>query len=161
MSKVAVPEAPKRPKNAYFMFKDEVYQDVKKKNPDLKITELTKVIAGMYEKLDEGKKKEYKSVYEKEMEKFKAKMAKYNDSYGHLVVKKSKKKKQKKPAKDSEDESDESVVMKLPKKKSGTTDKVKNGKKKTKSTEIVRIDKKTTDKKTNGEANGRKPNKKK
>ena len=39
------PAPPKKPLSAFFLYRAEVYEDVKGKNPNAKITELTKIIS--------------------------------------------------------------------------------------------------------------------
>ena len=47
------PAPPKRPLAPFFLYKQDVYEQVKKENPDSKITELTKIIAEKWKKVDE------------------------------------------------------------------------------------------------------------
>lgn len=46
------PAPPKKPLSAFFLYRGEVYDDVKAKNPTSKITELTKIISEMWGKVD-------------------------------------------------------------------------------------------------------------
>lgn len=41
LSQKAKDEMPRRPKNGYMLYKDEVYEDIKKKNSEKSMTELT------------------------------------------------------------------------------------------------------------------------
>jgi hypothetical protein len=47
----------KKPLSAFFLFRGEVYDNVKGKNPNAKITELTKIISEMWGKVDESTKR--------------------------------------------------------------------------------------------------------
>ncbi len=51
------PAPPKKPLSAFFLFRGEVYDNVKGKNPNAKITELTKIISEMWGKVDESTKR--------------------------------------------------------------------------------------------------------
>ena len=103
MSKVEIPPPPKRPTNAFFKFRKQVYEDVKDKNPNLKITEITKVIGDMFKSLDEKKKKTLEDQFHKELAVYKEDKAKYDAKYGDLIKKR--KKAQKAIVSDTDDES--------------------------------------------------------
>ena len=55
--------APKRPKTDYFMYADEVRDKVKKENPNKTISEIAKIIGGMWQKMDAKKKKSLQEKY--------------------------------------------------------------------------------------------------
>lgn len=59
------PAPPKRPQCAFFIYKQEVYQNVKKENPDKKITEITKLISEDYKKLTKDELEKYEDIYKK------------------------------------------------------------------------------------------------
>jgi len=75
------PNAPKRPKSAYFFFMDDVRARIKKENPDKSIGELAKVMGLEWNKIKEDSPKEFekynkkaaedKARYEKAMEAYK------------------------------------------------------------------------------------------
>jgi hypothetical protein len=48
------PAAPKRALSAFFLFRGEVYNQVKNDNPESKITELTKIISTMWNNADQS-----------------------------------------------------------------------------------------------------------
>ena len=63
-----------RPLNQFFIFKNTKYPELKKLNPNLKVLELSKLIAQEWRKLDEGEKLVYKlkadEMQKKHLEKF-------------------------------------------------------------------------------------------
>ena len=66
---------PKKPPTAYFMFRNEVYEKIKKKNPKAKAPEVATVIGQKWQELDDAKKEAYKGSYNAAMVDFNAKMA--------------------------------------------------------------------------------------
>ena len=66
---------PKKPPTAYFMFRNEVYEKIKKKNPRANAPELATVIGQKWQELDDAKKEAYKGSYMTAMVDFNAKMA--------------------------------------------------------------------------------------
>lgn len=50
------PNAPKRPKPAFFMYSDEYREKLKKENPDMKMGEISKTLGKMWKELDEKEK---------------------------------------------------------------------------------------------------------
>ena len=125
MSKVEIPSPPKRPTNAYFKFRKQVYDDVKNKNPTLKLTEHTKIITEMFKNLDEKKKKALEDQFAKEQAVYREEKTKYDAKYGDLI------KKEKKLLKksESEDTDEESQKKKKKGKKAENEDKQKDEKK--------------------------------
>ncbi|MCA6491980.1 MAG: hypothetical protein IM572_04825 [Chitinophagaceae bacterium] len=68
---------PKRPLSAFFLFKDERYPIVKAANGDMKIAEITKIIAGEWRQQTDASKKTYqdrtdaaKKVYDQTMKEY-------------------------------------------------------------------------------------------
>jgi sRNA-binding carbon storage regulator CsrA len=51
------------------LFREEVYQDVKQKNPDAKVAELTKIIGEMWSKIDPAHKARLEASYRANKEK--------------------------------------------------------------------------------------------
>jgi len=66
---------PKKPPTPYFMFRNEVYEKIKKKNPRANAPELATVIGQKWQELDDAKKEAYKGSYNAAMLDFNAKMA--------------------------------------------------------------------------------------
>ena len=66
---------PKKPPTPYFMFRNEVYEKLKKKNPRANAPELATVIGQKWQELDDAKKEAYKGSYSAAMVDFNAKMA--------------------------------------------------------------------------------------
>lgn len=62
------PAPPKKPLSAFFLYRAEVYDDVKAKNPDAKITDLTRIISEMWGKVDEATRARLEEQYQKNKE---------------------------------------------------------------------------------------------
>ena len=58
------PAPPKRALSAFFLFREEVYNKVKGENPNAKITELTKIISEMWNKVDKATKDRLEATYQ-------------------------------------------------------------------------------------------------
>ena len=86
MSKI--PNKPMRPKNGYFRFRDEVFDDYRKKFSDLKITELTKKIAQDYKALPDEKRSGFEAEFKKDQEVYAQACSSWKEKYGHLEEKK-------------------------------------------------------------------------
>jgi len=67
---------PKKPLTAFFLFRKDNVETVKRKNPNAKITEQMSVITEMWRNLPEEQKESYKSKYNDAMEGYKQKMEK-------------------------------------------------------------------------------------
>ena len=158
MSKVEIPSPPKRPTNAFFKFRAQVYDDVKNKNPTLKITELTKVIGEMFRAMDEKKKKSLEDLFAKELGVYKEKKDQYDAKYGALI-KKDKKKAKKSAVSDTEEPSEKKKkdkpkkVEEADKKKDDKKDKKVDAKKESKPDKEKKLSK--------GDGEAKKANKKK
>tara|TARA_B100001094_G_C17822927_1_gene619425 strand:+ start:206 stop:580 length:375 start_codon:yes stop_codon:yes gene_type:complete len=77
--KVKLPGEPKRPLTGYFFFTNDRREDLKTKQPELKITEVSKVLGQEWAKLNETEKQKYadmatkdKKRYAEELEEWKA-----------------------------------------------------------------------------------------
>jgi hypothetical protein len=66
------------------LYKKEVYEDVKSKHPDAKITEMTKIISGMWAKVDEATKTRLEAVYQKNKAKHDEEKETYEKKYGKI-----------------------------------------------------------------------------
>jgi high mobility group protein B3 len=69
--------APKRPLSAYIIYCQEQRESLKKKNPDMKATELTSQLGSMWKALSDDKKKQYLTKHEKERERYQREMKDY------------------------------------------------------------------------------------
>jgi len=69
--------APKRPISAYFLYAADVREEFKTKNPDLKMTALTKLIAAQWKKEDDDTKEPYLEDAKKNKEEYTVKRAEY------------------------------------------------------------------------------------
>jgi hypothetical protein len=68
------PNVPKRPPTSYFLFCNEKRESVKKKNPALKNTDISKELGKAWTSLSEKEKKKYSDLALKEKEKYDVKM---------------------------------------------------------------------------------------
>lgn len=73
------PQPPKRPLASFFLFKKEIYEAVKKDNPDCKITELTKIIAEKWKNVDEKTKKGYENLHLENKKKYEVERQAYEN----------------------------------------------------------------------------------
>ena len=87
--------APKRPLSAYIIYCQEQREMLKKKNPDLKATELTSQLGNMWKSLSDDKKKQYMTKHEKERERYQREMKDYSPPQREEEDKKSKRKSKK------------------------------------------------------------------
>nr|P40625.1 RecName: Full=High mobility group protein; AltName: Full=Non-histone chromosomal protein [Tetrahymena pyriformis]prf//1506384A chromosomal protein HMG [Tetrahymena pyriformis] len=89
------PAPPKRPLSAFFLFKQHNYDQVKKENPNAKITELTSMIAEKWKHVTEKEKKKYEGLQQEAKAKYEKDMQAYEKKYGKpekvKKIKKSKK----------------------------------------------------------------------
>ena len=114
-------DKPKRPKNGYFLYRDDVYNKVKAANPEKPITEISKIIAADYAALPQGKKTEYESSFKKAMEKYNKEMEKFNAKAGdkkdkaHAETAKDGKKGKEEKKENKKDEKPRKSVEKAPK----------------------------------------------
>ena len=87
--------APKRPLSAYIIYCQEQRDILKKKNPELKATELTSQLGKMWKSLSDDKKKQYNVKHEKERERYQKEMKDYTPPEKEQEEKKSKRKSKK------------------------------------------------------------------
>ena len=84
------PTPPKKALTAFFLYKKDVYDSVKQANPDLKITEHTKIISEQWRNLDQKIKDKYLKKHEEAKVQYEKEKKAYEDKYGK-ISKKSKK----------------------------------------------------------------------
>lgn len=75
------PNAPKKPRSAYILFSSDNRVDVKKENPDMIPTDVTKEVARMWREADEDVKEEYKEKAEEDKKRYQDEMEIYNPEY--------------------------------------------------------------------------------
>jgi hypothetical protein len=80
-----IPAKPSRPLNAYFRYRSEHYQRFKNNNTEMKITELTKLIADSFRNLSGKELEKYEGPYKKEMDKWRKGNEEYMKKYGDLI----------------------------------------------------------------------------
>eukprot|EP00825_Cyclidium_porcatum_P012322 TRINITY_DN1642_c0_g1_i1.p2 TRINITY_DN1642_c0_g1~~TRINITY_DN1642_c0_g1_i1.p2 ORF type:complete len:143 (+),score=54.68 TRINITY_DN1642_c0_g1_i1:77-505(+) len=76
------PAPPKRPLAPFFLYKQDVYEAVKKEHPESKITELTTIIAGKWKTVSEAQKKRYEEQHQEGKKKYEKEKKDYEDKYG-------------------------------------------------------------------------------
>merc|ERR1712048_391553 len=69
------PNAPKKPMTAYFLFMNEKRESIKRDNPDAGVSDIGKIAAEMWSKIDD--KSEWEAKYEKAKEKYAVDYAEY------------------------------------------------------------------------------------
>jgi tRNA U34 5-carboxymethylaminomethyl modifying enzyme MnmG/GidA len=70
---------PKKPLTPFLLYCNEYRQLIKKENPDMKITEIQKLLGEMWKVVEDEEKKIYKDKWEIENEKWKVLMAKFKE----------------------------------------------------------------------------------
>lgn len=58
------PEPPKKALCPFFLYRMDIYDEIKKEHPNLRITEVTRIIGEMWKYLDIDLKKRYENEYE-------------------------------------------------------------------------------------------------
>ncbi|OAQ33669.1 hypothetical protein K457DRAFT_68351 [Linnemannia elongata AG-77] len=85
IKKAAVPvikdkNCPKRPRNSYIFFTLMKRDDIKKKHPGFKPTEITKMLGEEWQKLSETEKESYGSMAEDDKKRYQTEMEEYDSS---------------------------------------------------------------------------------
>ncbi|KAI7816691.1 high mobility group box domain-containing protein [Gamsiella multidivaricata] len=85
MKKVPMPmikdkNCPKRPRNSYIFFTLMKRDDIKKKHPEFKPTEITKMLGEEWQKLSESEKESYGSMAENDKKRYQSEMEAYDAS---------------------------------------------------------------------------------
>jgi len=102
LGKVDAPAPPKRPLSAFFLFKEDTFQQVKQENPDAKVTEITKIIARNWMNIDQETKAAYEARTTEARKKYEQDIKEYEEKFGSIQKKKRRSAKQ--ASDDSEDE---------------------------------------------------------
>lgn len=76
-----IPAKPKAPLNPVFQFIHENREDYKKQNPDVKFTDLTKILSQKYQTISAKEKKKYEDKYKKAQEKYKKEKEEWESKY--------------------------------------------------------------------------------
>jgi hypothetical protein len=76
-SKLKDENAPKRPKSGYLFFAEKKRPEIKEENPDLKMTEISKVIGERWKEASPESKAKYAKKAEKDKERYKQEMEEY------------------------------------------------------------------------------------
>ncbi len=97
------PAPPKRPLAPYFLFKQDVYDQVKKENPESKITELTQIIASRWKLVPPEQKTKYEVLHEESKKRYEREKKDYDEKYGKPENKHNKEKYEKIEKKDYEE----------------------------------------------------------
>ena len=71
---------PKRPLTGYIRFSNEIRPDLMKKNPSLKVGEISKIIAQQYKDLSVARKEDFNEAYKTEKKKFDEEFEKFKNS---------------------------------------------------------------------------------
>lgn len=100
-----VPTPPKRPLSAYFRWLGENREFYKKKNPNLKNTELVSLLGSEWSKIGENMKKKFNDAYDKEKKKYDEEMKAFTDKNGPIIKKSKVLEKEEKKGKKSKKES--------------------------------------------------------
>jgi hypothetical protein len=82
------PAPPKKPLTAYFLYKEDVYDAVKKAHPDVKPSKIMKIIGTQYSKLSEAEQKTYNDRAEKLKEQYNKEKKDFEAKHGPIPVKK-------------------------------------------------------------------------
>lgn len=72
-----LPEKPKKPLTAYFIYLSEHRQEVVKKNPNLKMTEIIKHLGIKWRNIDESEKEKYSKDYKAQLSEYHNKLEEY------------------------------------------------------------------------------------
>ena len=102
------PAPPKKPLSAFFLYRQEVYGEVKAKHPNARITQLTKIISEMWGKVSGETKDRLEEQYKKNKEIAAKEKEEYEQKYGKIERKKKKKIKKGKKDDSNQDKDDKS-----------------------------------------------------
>ena len=82
------PQPPKRPLSAFFLYRQERYQDVTKANANKGVADITKIISAEWNKLPDERKKKYQDQYTSDKGKYDKEIQDYISKYGKIEKKK-------------------------------------------------------------------------
>jgi len=78
------PLIPRRPLTAFFLFKEANFAQVKRENPTVKITDITKIIAGKWANVSAEVKSYYETKYQEAKRIYDMQIALYEITYGKI-----------------------------------------------------------------------------
>ena len=79
------PEPPKKALCAFFLYRQDIYEYIKQEHPNLRITEVTKIIGEMWKYLDPKLKERYEMEYEINRREVAKRRQAYEQQYGRQV----------------------------------------------------------------------------
>mmetsp|Transcript_18628 Transcript_18628/g.21432 ORF Transcript_18628/g.21432 Transcript_18628/m.21432 type:complete len:214 (+) Transcript_18628:34-675(+) len=100
------PEPPTKPSTAFFLFKREMNEQVKKEHPHKNMVEITKIMSEKWNNADAKTKAEYQKKNKEAKEKYEKELEEYVEKYGE-VEKKKRGRLNIKPHSDEEEDGDE------------------------------------------------------
>ncbi|KAI8353686.1 high mobility group box domain-containing protein [Mortierella sp. GBAus27b] len=77
---------PKRPRNSYIFFTLMKRDDIKKKHPEFKPTEITKMLGEEWQKLSETEKENYGNMAENDKKRYQSEMEAYDASNTGVAI---------------------------------------------------------------------------
>ena len=80
------PHAPKRNKSSYMLFSSSVYEEIRKANPSLKITEISSKIGEMWSNLDAETKAVYQQKATEDKQRYAEEMVIYRQKLGEAAL---------------------------------------------------------------------------
>jgi hypothetical protein len=80
---------------AYFIYRNEVFEDMKEQNKSMNKGDLAELISNNWDRLDKVAKQEYEERYQKDMDQYKKDLESYEKKYGVKEPKEDKKPEQK------------------------------------------------------------------
>ena len=86
-SKKNHPDPPKKPQTSFFRWVSDNRDQFKKKNPEVKGKDFTKLLGKEWNSLTDKEKKKYEDMYTKEKAKFDVEIKAYEDKWGPLTKK--------------------------------------------------------------------------
>lgn len=92
---MSLADAPKKPLTGFFLYKRDVYPKTKEANKDMKITEITKLIASNWVAEKPDVKNKYEKQAQVEKEKYEKAKKEFEDKHGSISELKKKEKKSK------------------------------------------------------------------
>jgi hypothetical protein len=82
---ICPPEPPKKALCAFFLYRIDIYESIKEEHPNLRMTEITRIIGDMWKYLDPKLKQRYEQEYEINKKQVAAERMRYESEYGRQV----------------------------------------------------------------------------
>ena len=80
------PQPPKKALTAFFLYRQEVYEEVRKDNPECNVTEISRIISEMWNNLEKGQKEVFEAEYHKNKAKYERQKEAYEKIYGTIIT---------------------------------------------------------------------------